>query len=284
MRDAPSDLDVDDRGARSYFTTSDGRRLHFVDHGGDVPVLLIQGLSLAAAHWFDLPRRLQHQPARWRPITLDNRGTGHSDRVQRPFDLGRLADDCAELLDALDVDHARVVGLSMGGMIAQHLALRHPRRVSSLVLVATTACVRSRPWPRRESVKTILDGMIRRPSSLDPLARLLLGPAHIQDAARILAPFAALARRGPLTPRGTILAQLADVGRHDLRQRLHLVECPVTVLAGAEDRLVPVEHARALATRVPGAELRELSGVGHGLPWSVPDAIPDALRAHAPLY
>lgn len=261
---------------RGSVRMSDGQEIAYREFRGDRPVLLIHGLSLTGDHWFDLPADLAGAPQQWRPICIDNRGTGRSGRIRRPFRMERMADDCAELLERLDISSAHVVGMSMGGMIAQHLAVRHPEKVAGLVLVATTPCMRAGPWPGRETLKTLFDGIVRRPRSLDPLAKLLLGPTHRPQAAELLAPFIPLAMQRP-TPRTTVLAQLWAVARHDVRAALARVRCPTEILVGDADALVPHAHAATLASRISHARLTTLPDIGHGLPLCAPMAVQDAL-------
>jgi pimeloyl-ACP methyl ester carboxylesterase len=118
-----------------------GARIHYEVHeshaGPGAPaVVLIQGLGLSSRFWFDLPDRLR---PKWRVVLLDNRGVGRSDRPRGPYRMAAMADDVAAVLNAAGVQRACIVGISLGGMIAQHVALRHPARVAGLVLLATTA-------------------------------------------------------------------------------------------------------------------------------------------------
>src|SRR4249920_1609165 len=113
-------------------------KIHWESHGGierGPAVVLVQGLGLSSRFWFDQPQRLSKKR---RVITLDNRGTGRSDKPRRPYRLPQMADDVARVIRDANAGPAIVVGISMGGMIAQHVAMRHPRDVKALVLLATT--------------------------------------------------------------------------------------------------------------------------------------------------
>ena len=147
----------------AYATSSDGTRIHYEVRGpANAPcVVLIQGLGLSARLWFDLPDRLAAAPEgghAWRVVTLDNRGVGRSDRPRTLLSvtMGTLADDVATVLDDARVERACVVGISLGGMIAQHVALRHPTRVEGLVLLATTAGLPFTRWPGPITLATLL--------------------------------------------------------------------------------------------------------------------------------
>lgn len=263
---------------RGTFESGDGRQIAFTDYvEGSEPMLFVQGLSLSGDFWLDTPGTVRATQKDVRPLLIDNRGTGRSRHTQAPRSLSVLADDCASLLDFLKIDRAWVVGLSMGGMVAQHLALRHPARVRGLVLVATSACVRAGPWPTVKIMRTLAHGILARPRSLDPLAALLLGPADRSRATSLLTPFARLAAKTP-TPRTTVLAQLAAVASHDTRRSLRRLTCPTEILAGDADALLPAAHSHALAQIIPTARCTIFPGVGHGLPLCAPTAIPDAVE------
>src|SRR5690349_4091284 len=124
------------------FVTRPGADIHYEMQGEEGPVVvLLQGLGLSSRFWFDVPDSLWKDPARpRRVITIDNRGTGRSSRPRgwAPWTLGTMADDVAAVLDDAGVADAVIVGISMGGMIAQHVALRHRTRVRGLVLLATS--------------------------------------------------------------------------------------------------------------------------------------------------
>ena len=267
---------------RGTFESADGRRIAFTDHvDGDEPMLFIQGLSLSGDFWFNTPATVRARRSGVRPILIDNRGTGRSRGARAPRSLAVLADDCAALLDVLAIERAWVVGLSMGGMVAQHLAIRHPGRVRGLVLVATSACVRAGPWPAPTILRTLARGVLSPSRSLDPLAALLLGPNDRPRATSLLTPFVRLAARAP-TPRVTVLSQLAAVASHDTRRALRSVTCPTEILAGDADALVPPAHSHTLAQIIPNARYTVFSGVGHGLPLCAPTAIPDAIERLLP--
>ena len=124
------------------FATARNARIHYTVHGDrrGTPVVLLQGLGLSSRFWFDVPELLSEDAETpRRVIAVDNRGTGRSDKPRTPWTMSTMADDVAAVLDDAGVEGAFVVGISMGGMIAQHVALRHPTRVKGLVLLATTA-------------------------------------------------------------------------------------------------------------------------------------------------
>src|SRR3954471_2156363 len=122
---------------------SRGARIHYTvrgERGAGPAVVLLQGLGLSSRFWFDVPELLTSEAGVPRyVVAIDNRGTGGSDKPRRLWTMGTMADDVIAVLDHAGVEEAFIAGISMGGMIAQHVALRHPSRVRGLVLLATTS-------------------------------------------------------------------------------------------------------------------------------------------------
>jgi len=248
------------------FAVSSGRtRIYFDVLGAEGPhVVLLQGLALSSTFWFDLPRRLTVEGERpCRVVVVDNRGVGRSDRPWGPYRMGQLADDVAAVLDAAGAARAFVVGISLGGMIAQHVALRHPARVSGLGLLATTPGLPYGALPG----PTTLWALLRLPVARDPkaVARILLSAKHMPQARRLLSRWPAAMKSEPVMPR-VFFAQFAAAAGHSTGYWLGDIRCPTVVVAGAEDHVIPPENARVLARRIPGAMLEILPDVGHGIP------------------
>jgi 3-oxoadipate enol-lactonase len=259
----------------------------YYDVVGDEPgaarptVVLIQGLGLSSRFWFDLPQRLSQGPRPRRVVILDNRGTGRSDKPQGRYKMTAMADDVAAVLDAARIEHASVVGISLGGMVAQHVALRHPRRVSGLVLMATTAGVPHARLPKMRAVATLVSlpvlQRVRGPAQVGrSLARLLLSEKDVPRARELLAHWPAAMRAEPMSPR-TYFAQLAAVLGHSTGFRLKRIACPTVVVTGDDDVLIPPHNSRAIARLVPGAHLEVLRACGHAIPASDPDCVQRAL-------
>jgi pimeloyl-ACP methyl ester carboxylesterase len=258
---------------------SRGAWIRWRTEGRGEPVLLVMGLAGSSRAW---ARLWPHLAAHCRPIAFDHRGTGDSDRVRGLQTMGDMVADCLAVLDAAGQDSAHVVAVSMGGMVAQHLALDHPERVRSLVLGSTTAGglpTRGRtPW---QAVGTgALRPVLGARRSWPLFARVLYArhtreehPERIEEDLAV--------RADELTPTSTSVAQLAAIARHDVRDRLHeLAGLPVTVLHGDEDRLVPLEAGRALAQGIPGARFRVIPGSGHMMTTDAEQAAADAVLEH----
>jgi pimeloyl-ACP methyl ester carboxylesterase len=236
--------------------------LHF-DTLGDAsapPVLLIMGMGMCSDGWDTLPHKLAE---RYRVIVFDNRGTGRSTLGSRWFSIADLADDATLVLDALNVTKADVFGISMGGMIAQELVLRHPTRVKSVALGATFA-----EWYRgaKAGPSAVRDLLLALMGRVEPaqLGRLLASEETLRTSGRELR---RMLKRGAVIHRGTAARQLFAVARHSTIARLKTIKTPTLVISGDDDRLVPVENSRRIAHAIPGARLIELRGVGHVFPF-----------------
>jgi 3-oxoadipate enol-lactonase len=247
------------------FALSSGTRIYYDVLGAEGPyVVLLQGLGLSSTFWFDLPRRLTVEGASpCRVVVIDNRGVGRSDRPWGPYRVGQLADDVAAVLDAAGVARAFVLGISLGGMIAQHVALRHPGRVAGLGLLATTPGL---PYGVLPSPATLW-ALLRAPFARDPrlVARVLLSKKHLPQARQLLAKWPAAMRAEPVMAR-VFFAQFAAAAGHAAALRLGSIRSPTAIVAGAEDDVIPPANSRVLARRIPGAVLEILPDVGHAIP------------------
>jgi pimeloyl-ACP methyl ester carboxylesterase len=251
------------------FATSAGARIYFEwrsrpeDHPGVRPVLFLRGLSRTLRFWLGLADRFA---ARWPLLLLDNRGIGRSLDDGKPFSMATLADDVAAVLDAAGVEAAHVFGISLGGMIAQELALRHPARVDRLVLGATTPGPAHGHAPPLAAVATLLvaNALPRRLAGALVLP-LVLARLPRAEQALVGEAWDRLARLEPPS-RWTVVRQLLAARRHDTWERLPSVTAPTLCLVGAADRLIPGANTRLLAERIPGARYVELAGCGHDFP------------------
>lgn len=240
---------------------ADGVRIQYevVGRPGGDPVLMIQGLGADKKGW--MLQRLA-LAARYRTVALDNRGVGKSDKPIGPYHLEQLADDAVAVLDAAGVTQAHVMGASMGGVIAQILAIRNPDRVRSLLL-ACTAC-RHHPW-RRELLSEWAD--VAQEQGMNALtgraAKWLVGPRSFRRL------WPALPMLGPLAlncPSHAFVAQVRAILDMDdaVREELHTVRVPTLVMVGSQDILTPQGDSEEIAELIPGAELLVISGAAHG--------------------
>ena len=236
--------------------------------GGRTPVVLLRGLSRSLRFWLGLAHRLAERSSL---LLLDNRGIGRSLDDGRRFTIADLADDVVAVLDDAGVARADVFGISLGGMIAQELVLRHPERVGRLALGATTPGPRHGRRPALLAVATLLaaNALPRRLAGALSLPLVLsrLPRAERDEVGR---EWDRLMRLEP-PGRGTVLRQLLAAQGHDTWDRLPLVRVPTLCVVGSADRLIPKENSRLLADRIPAARYVELAGCGHDFPADAPD-------------
>jgi pimeloyl-ACP methyl ester carboxylesterase len=242
----------------------DGIALYYESTGAGAPVLLIMGLGMNATGWWRTVPVLAN--AGLRVIAFDNRGVGRSDRPAGPYSVAEMADDAVAVLDACEIDRANVYGISLGGMVAQEIALRHPARVDRLVLGATTpggqAAVPADPavleFFARRAEMTAADA-VRASVQFNYAAR-----TRAQHPERINEDIVERLRY-PIEP-DPYRAQLAAALAHDAGDRLRHIGVATMVIHGVEDRMVPYANAEVLVERIRGARLELLPNAAHLYP------------------
>ena len=243
--------------------------LHYVEAGTGDPLLLVMGLGGDHLAWgLQMPVFAQ----RYRVIAFDNRGVGQSDVPDHPYTTRMMAEDAAGLLAALGVERAHVIGLSMGGMIAQELALNHPARVRTLQLHATYARPDGYLRALVAAWRTVR-ASLGREEALRTMALWLFTPEAYDERPQLVETLlqTALANPYPQSVTG-FMRQTDAVLAHDTLDRLAAIRCPTLVSVADQDVLVPPRFSRELAARIPGAELAVLPGSGHVALWEHPDA------------
>jgi pimeloyl-ACP methyl ester carboxylesterase len=270
-------------------------------------VLLIQGLGMPAAMWPD--RFVDTLVAQgYRAVTFDNRDCGGSSRltstgvpnipramalallgrrVTAPYTLTDMALDSRAVLDAAGVERAHVVGVSMGGMIAQVLAAQHPQRVLSLTSIMSTT---GNPQPRVALGKArALRALLKRPPSAPTVEQavdhlmyvfgVIGSPGFRQDAAAMRTHLERVARRG-LYPAGTSRQLAAILASGDRRAMLRDIRIPTLVIHGADDPLVRVAGGRDTARHIADARLKIIPGMGHDFPPALMAGIAEMIAEH----
>ena len=234
-------------------------------------VLLVQGLGYPGAMWY----RVTPYLTEYRTLWFDNRGVGRTGVPTGPYPVEVMADDAAAVLDAAGVDAAHVIGASMGGFIAQELALRHPDRVRSLVLGCTAT-----GGPEMAPAEPAALEMVAARAQMTPAEAAEAAVPFVYAAdtprARIEEDFAVRARI-PTTPEGytnQVLGVMSWAGAHD---RVGSLSMPVLVITGTADRLVNPDNSKLLADAIPGAELVLLDGASHVFFTDQPEAAGDAI-------
>jgi pimeloyl-ACP methyl ester carboxylesterase len=245
--------------------------LSFEESGTGEPLVLVMGLGAPGAAW---QPHVDAWSRRYRCIAVDNRGTAGSPAPAGPYTTRMMADDVARLIHRLGLGRVRVVGLSMGGAIAQELALAYPELVERLVLVATwgrcdrytalvlelLASVRAQADP--ETFTALLQAVIWTPewfdTHLDELLKEREQPSAMSQAA--------------------FEAQVAACATHDAAERLHEIGVPTLVTAGSADIFIRPELTAEVAAAIPGAQLEVFDGGGHTHHWEQLDRFNDVVE------
>lgn len=272
----------------------------FGDPDGD-PLVLVMGLG-GPMTWWDPELCAGLARAGFYVVRFDNRDAGRSTvletrvsraslvrafagrRVRPPYGLADLSDDVFGLLDHLGLDGAHVVGVSMGGMVAQTMAIARPDRLRSLTSVMSTTGKRSVGWqhpallprliaPRRAGREAYVAGAMA-------FARLTGSPAYPEPEDAMRRRFEETFDRG-VHPDGVVRQMLAVLTQPNRGSRLRGVRLPTLVVHGLADRMVHVSGGRATAAAVPGAELLLIDGMGHDLPVPLHETFVDAIRGNA---
>ncbi|GAC1321062.1 MAG: alpha/beta hydrolase [Thermoleophilaceae bacterium] len=240
---------------------ANGQQLYYEIHGEGAPLLLVMGLGADRLAWaLQIPEWSKH----FRTVSFDNRDVGQSSYATQPYTIPDMAADALAFADALGLDVFHLVGVSMGGAIAQELALRAPQRVSTLSLCVTWGGwgplgeLLTRTWGplvmRSSDEERIDDLMLRcfserffeNPSAVSFMRRVMLDNPHLQSAE-------------------AFVRQLTACGAHETRDRLAELRMPVHVVGAEHDTLVPVWKSKELAELIPDSTLTILDAAPHGL-------------------
>lgn len=272
----------------------------FGDPDGD-PLLLVMGLG-GPMTWWDPELCEALADAGFYVIRYDNRDSGRSTvlegrvsrstlvrafagtRVRAPYSMADLADDACGLLDHLGLDSAHLVGVSMGGMIVQTVAINHPERVRSLTSIMSTTGRRTVGWQH----PSLLPGLIgpRRPgreayvAASIAFARMTGSPDYPEPEDLMRRRFEDTFDRG-IHPAGVMRQMLAVLTQPNRGARLHSVRVPTLVVHGLADKMVHTSGGRATASAVPGSELLLIDGMGHDLPPQLFETFVSAIRRTA---
>jgi pimeloyl-ACP methyl ester carboxylesterase len=216
------------------------------------------------------------------PVLIN--GIGQREAAQVAYTLRDMADDAVGLLGALGTASAHVVGLAMGGMIAQLMTIHNPDRVRTLTSIMSTTGDPSLPFPRPEALALLLATPPRdRAGYVNhaiQVARLLSGPKYPVDEDHVRKRETQVFDRG-LNPAGTARQLAALIASGSLRQALASVTVPTLVIHGNADPLYPIECGVATAQAIPGAKIRIIEGLGHYLPPAAWPQVIDAIKRHA---
>ena len=240
---------------------SNGIELYYEEQGQGDPLLLIMGFTVSSIGWH---WNMDGFARTFRTIAFDNRGVGQSDKPDAPYSMPMFADDAAGVLDHLGIEQANVFGISMGGMIAQEFALRHPQRVKSLILGCTNCGGEKTLLPQDPEVLNMLNNIADFDVEQAALAmtKVAVTPWFIQKHMSTLLELNQFSSQHP-TPKHGMINQMAAIQGHDTYERLPDISVPTLVVTGKEDGLVPPENSVTLAQRIPNADLTILSNASH---------------------
>jgi 3-oxoadipate enol-lactonase len=242
---------------------SDGVKIWFTSKGEGTPLLLCNGWGGSSDSWSEEMVRLL--ALKHMVVLVDNRGTGRSEKPYEPYTMEQMSLDSARVLTELGVTSTHVLGFSMGGYIAEALAIYHPEKVRSLILCATTPGVVNRiPYSNevaQELVK-VSDDKVSKHDRVKALVYLLYPKEYLDTRLEEL--ISEESYESNPTPVYALKCQSAALASFDAYDRLPNLKIPVLVITGDRDQLIPPENSRLLAERIPGAELQVMTGLGHG--------------------
>jgi len=239
-------------------------QVYYEAHGEGFPVVMIQGLS-ANTSWWD-PRWIQTLSERFQVVAFDNRGAGRTEISEREYSIRLFADDTAALMDALGIPEAYVLGISMGGMIAQELALNHSGKVEKLVLCSTYCGGEESVQPSSEVMQVLMPD--RGALSAEEVARmtipLLFTEEFLNNNPGVEEFVLQQITRTPISPEA-FARQLNAIMNFDSCDRLPYITAPTLILHGKKDVLVPSQNAPILGKAIPGSRLVYFEDSAHGL-------------------
>ena len=255
--------------------------LEYERSGAGPPLLLIQGMSGTMWHWgepFLEPLRREFEV-----IVYNHRGVGASSVLEGGVTTAQMAEDGAGLLAALDIASAHVLGISMGGMVAQELALGHPELVNTLTLGCTYCGGEGSSLAAPEIVQRLGQAMLsgNRELALRTAWEVNVSAKMAADA-DAYADFLDVAQEHAVAI-PVVMAQMQACAAHDTSGRLAQLAMPTLVMHGTEDQMIPVQNGRLIASLIAGSELEIFEGAGHVFFWEEPERSADLLQAHASL-
>jgi pimeloyl-ACP methyl ester carboxylesterase len=240
---------------------ANGQRLYYEEQGDGEPLLCVMGLAADVLAWtLQLPAFSAHH----RTVVFDNRDVGRSSRAEGSYEISDMAQDALALADALGLERFHVLGVSMGGAIAQEMALAAPERLATLTLAVTyggsgrAGRVLAASWSAEALRAT-------REEQVDKLLYLTLSERMFEDEQMVeYMRTLSLQNPHPQEPEAFI-RQLDASSRHETRDRLPGIDLPVHVIGAEHDILVPVWKSREVAELIPGSRLSVMAAAPHGV-------------------
>lgn len=241
--------------------------ISYAEYGSGAPLICLTGINSTQDMWS--PQFIAQLSRRFRVITLDHRGVGGS-AGPRPHSIAAFAKDASLLIDYLGMNKAHILGVSMGGMVAQHMAVHHQQYVDHLILGAT-ACAGHLVRPK---LKVLLGALFYLKPEL--AARALVSDAFLRSDPSYLP---SLIHTMHSSSAGTrvFLEQLSAIARFNLRREISQITAPTLIICGTDDQIISHENSDLIATEIAGSRLIKWDGVGHLFPRERPEATADAI-------
>ena len=253
------------------FVENQGARIYWDEHGQGEAILLIMGLGVTSQMWHRTRPLLAKQ---FRTLAFDNRGVGQSDVPPGPYSIPLMASDAAAVLDAAKIESAHVFGISMGGMIAQELALQNAKRVRSLILGCTSAGGPTAVRADQEAAQMLMArGKMTTEEALEAPVPFIYDRATPRER---IDEDIAIRRRWFPRPEA-YAAQLQGILAWESYSRISAVRVPTLVIHGESDRLIPPGNGRLIAERIPGAKLVMIPDASHLFVTDQPEASHNAI-------
>lgn len=236
--------------------------LYYEVHGQGQPLVLIPGFATGLWIWYEqIPELSKH----YKTIIFDNRGVGRSDKATYPYSFEKMAEDIVNLLDLLKIKKAHILGASMGGFIAQTLALHYPEKVSSLILCCTSFGGKNHVSPSTETLLAM--SSFQDPNS-EERVRKNLAFAFAEDFQianpKEIEKITQLRLANPILGQA-YLSQLQSAMTFDVQQELENIKVPTLIVTGDQDLIVPAQNSYNLAHKIKNSKLVVINGAGHSV-------------------
>ncbi|OCA87957.1 alpha/beta hydrolase [Bacillus sp. FJAT-27225] len=240
---------------------ANGIEFYYELHGEGPPLVLLEGLGYASWMW---ARQVEELSKQFQVVIFDNRGVGYTDKPDMEYSIQLFAEDTAALLKALNIEKAHILGVSMGGFIAQELAICHPEMVDKLILCSTSfGGTNSIPIPK-ETLEIMLQGASKGsdPERARYAVSTALNLETVEQNQDILDFIIAEQKKNP-QPKEAYQRQLFAGASFNAEDRVQTISAETLIIAGSGDRVVPYENARLLNEQIAGSRVAIIEQTGH---------------------
>lgn len=240
---------------------ANGIEFYYEIYGEGMPLVLLEGLGYASWMWY---RQIDALSKHFKVIVFDNRGVGETDKPDMEYTIELFADDTIEVLEALGVEKTHILGVSMGGFIAQEFSIKYPDKVDKLILCSTSfGGPNSIPIPE-ESLQVLMKGggEYKSPEDVKEAISIGLDEKNLQFRQDVVNRILEEKVRNP-QPRYAYQRQLMAGASFNAEERVNKIKAETLILAGSGDRVVPPENARLLHMRIANSRVEIIDGAGH---------------------